>query len=247
MNNDGIDKYVAMQKSYYNDLTSNMTLDEIKNIIAWNQHDNWSDQALKWHENYFLGTVDYTQSMGLEFGCGIGRLLKAFRHRFKCLDGVDISPVFLRQAREYGVPDDCNLYLCNGWNLELVPINTYNLVYSGWVMEHICVHEIRNNYFKEFYRVLQSNGKIVVQMCGGRYLANTPARSWYDNYYDAPVTNSSCDVRIDNVYDVFDDLSNIGYQNISFELLKLNPKTLSQCQPPQFSGHQYNIKIKASK
>ena len=79
-------------------------------------------------------------------------------------------------------------------------------------MQHIPVHEIRYNYFKEFFRVLRPDGLISFQMGFGPGHRNTA--SYYENNYNALYTNSGHDVRVDNPDQLVGDLTKIGFVNI---------------------------------
>jgi SAM-dependent methyltransferase len=245
--NEQVQKYIEMQKQTYVYLPQCQTMEGSKPVIGYK--DSFCSESLDFiGNNYVIDNEDYINSIALDFGCGIGRLISLFCNRFKQIDGVDLSPIFLKHAREYGIPDNSILYQCNGYDLSEIPSSKYDLVYSGWVMEHICVHEIRNNYFKEFYRVLVPGGKISILMEGGdKYLPNTPSVDWYSNFYDAPSTNSTNDVRIDNIFNIVDDLVKIGYYNINFTVFPLDKETIDNLMPPKFAGHQYTIRIMAYK
>jgi hypothetical protein len=41
---------------------------------------------------------------------------------------------------------------------------------------------------------------------------------YYENYYDATSTNSGCDVRVEDPNDLINDLDNIGFKNITYQI-----------------------------
>lgn len=244
--NPNVLKYVEMQKRYYNDDITDRDLEHFKYIVG--PSDSF-DQSVgdKLYEHMFFDTITYNK-VALDFGCGVGRMIQWFSTQFKRIDGVDISLAMIRHAHEYLSKYSINnyaLYFNNGYDLSIFLDNYYDIVYSAWCLEHICVHELRNNYFKEFYRVLRTGGKIVIVMQGGdNYTPDSSAVNWYSNFYDAPGTNHSHDVKIDNIFDVTRDLLEIGYKNINYVIY---PAENEKFAPPVFAGHQFYIIIKATK
>jgi ubiquinone/menaquinone biosynthesis C-methylase UbiE len=87
---------------------------------------------------------------------------------------------------------------------------------STIVLQHICVHDIRYNYLKEFYRVMKPGGILSIQLGFGK--CPPSFRDYYDNYYDATGTNSHSDgdVRITNPEDITNELKGIGFNNVTF-------------------------------
>ena len=123
--------------------------------------------------------------------------------------------------KKSNLPFNPTLYHCNGIDLSDIPSNSYDLVMSTVVLQHICVHEIRYNYFKEFYRVLKPGGCIAIQMgCGSPSPSTVP---YHDNYYDAPATNRSSDCEIRHPNQLKDDLDKIGYNKFSYLIGPVGP------------------------
>lgn len=219
------EQYRDMQYKQYNEdakgwaLDSNTTRDK---VVGWfDDHNKWED-----YEYLFKNLENEKDLIVLDFGCGPGRNLVKYAGRFARIDGVDLSEVNLYNAKRYveglNLPLG-NLYKCNGLDLEEVPSDTYDLVMSTITLQHICVHEIRYNYFKEFLRVLKPGGRISIQMGYGDNRIATLTTEYYENKYDAPYTNGGCDVKVRDQNFVRKDLEEIGFTDYNFRVTQTGP------------------------
>jgi len=200
-----------MQEKYYDNEGSTGNMNRVNHRNHNNNPEYWSI-LVKDTESGF------NDKIGLDFGCGCGRNVINLANRFKRFDGVDISLELVNTSRNnlsiigYSEPK-VNFYKCNGVSLDILPSNIYDFIMSTIVLQHICVHEIRFNYFKEFFRIMKSGGLLSFQMGFG---AKDKSVSYYDNYYEATSTNSGCDVRIENPSHLTSDLEKIGFINIGY-------------------------------
>jgi ubiquinone/menaquinone biosynthesis C-methylase UbiE len=171
------------------------------------------------HDLLFSG-LDTAGKVALDFGCGPGRNLVRYCDRFTRIDGVDLSAVALDKARDYlasaGLASP-TLYQCNGVDLAGVPDQVYDIVFSTITLQHICVHAIRLNYFREFFRVLRPGGWLAFQMGFGPSISCCV--DYYADHYDAPSTNGTCDVSVASFGQLEDDLRPLGFNNFSFETI----------------------------
>ena len=206
-------KYTIMQRNYYDNEGKTGNMNKSNHGVHNDNPDYW---------NVLINdTIDpeYQEKTGLDFGCGCGRNVINLVDRFKRMDGVDISSELIETCKQnlsklgYG-PDKTNFYTCDGVSLSIIPSESYNFVMSTIVLQHICVYEIRYNYFKEFYRILKQGGLLSFQMGFGKGHHNT--RHYYENYYEAPSTNSGCDVAVTNPEQIIKDLDTIGFKNIRY-------------------------------
>jgi ubiquinone/menaquinone biosynthesis C-methylase UbiE len=97
----------------------------------------------------------------LDFGCGVGRVSKALREKFRSGYGVDISKKMIEHARNYvqGVE-----FIANQTNsLDRFPDNSIDFVYSHIVLQHI-PNEYQKGYIDEFLRILAPGGLAVFQI-----------------------------------------------------------------------------------
>ena len=110
---------------------------------------------------------------------------------------------------------------------------------STIALQHIPVYDIRKSLITDLLRTLKPGGLFSFQMGFGEGLESPigPRSAYYTNFYDAEATNSAHDVRVHNESDVIEDLTNIGYTNITTEVRE----SFSD------SGHPQWIYVKAYK
>jgi ubiquinone/menaquinone biosynthesis C-methylase UbiE len=95
----------------------------------------------------------------LEIGCGVGRMTRHLAKIFGEVVGIDVSGEMIRQARQWltGV-NNIQLYETNGIDFTAVPDESFDLVLSAFVFQHIpSVDAIASN-MREAWRVLKPGG-----------------------------------------------------------------------------------------
>lgn len=215
--------YSQMQEGLYNALASEWSLENRDPVVgSFDAHNNWQD-----YEDYLWKDItDLKNKKVIDFGCGPGRNLVRWSSYIGKLDGVDISSINLDKAKVWisanGLnPDNFSLYKGEGTGISSVPSDSYDVVMSTIAMQHICVHDIRVNLFKEFHRVLKDSGKITIQMGFG---PNHPRSvDYYENYYDANTSNGGMDTRIEDPNQLKEDLEKIGFKNFNFYIRPVGP------------------------
>lgn len=212
---DSSNRYTNMQRSVYEreGYTGNM------NKENHGQHnsnpDYWNILVKDTEDPSFLN------KKGLDFGCGCGRNVQNIVKRFNRMDGVDIASELIKQCR-INLSNDgydetrAKFYTCDGVSLSCIESDQYDFLMSTIVLQHICVHEIRYNYLKEFFRVMKSGGILSIQM--GYGTGHPTTRDYYDNYYDAQGTNSVCDTRVTDPSQIVKDLESVGFSNITYTI-----------------------------
>jgi SAM-dependent methyltransferase len=142
-----------------------------------------SKRGEKWDLDEFFLTgqreisdvLNYISSLGLplrrgkalDFGCGVGRVTQALCTHFQECAGVDIAPSMIQLAEKYNRHGGkCRYYLNSSQNLELFPDGTFDLIYSGLVLQHM-EPTYSKGYIKEFLRVLAPGGCAVFQFPSG--------------------------------------------------------------------------------
>jgi SAM-dependent methyltransferase len=212
-------KYTIMQLKQYNELASTWSESNRDPVVgSFDQHNNWAD-----YENLFLRLENQKEKIGLDFGCGPGRNLVKYGSRFKRLDGADISPINLEKAKSYTTNNGLqpNLCLTDGVGVGDIQNDSYDFIMSTICLQHICVHEIRYNIFKDMFRVLKNGGLITIQM---GYGSNTPrAVSYYENNYDATSTNTGCDTMVETPQQLEKDLTEIGFSDFQYIIANTGP------------------------
>lgn len=102
-------------------------------------------------------------SVVLDVGCGVGRVMRFAASMCREIHGVDLSRSMLRIARKnlLGL-DNCFLHRGDARRLTMFPDNMFDLVYSFYTLQHM---EKEDAYLslREFYRVLKPKGIAYVQ------------------------------------------------------------------------------------
>ena len=218
---DPANPYTQMQKRRYDTDASRWSLAEKHWVIGgYETHNDWADYKL-----LFSGLSDLSSKRVLDFGCGPGRNLVKYAGVFDRIDGVDISEINLEKARVL-IADSLldvskfTLYPCNGVDLANVPTASYDILMSTIAFQHICVHEIRLNYLKDFFRVLAPGGTLSMQMGFGK---SSYGVDYYANNYGALTTNGGCDTRVDSADQLKTDLEAVGFTNFRYTIRPVGP------------------------
>lgn len=101
----------------------------------------------------------------LDFGCGLGRLTAPLARRFDTAVGLDISERMIAGARHLhaGVPG-CEFRI-NPWpDLRDYADSSFDLVYSGRVLQHLPGRTEIERYLAEFLRVVRDDGLVAFQL-----------------------------------------------------------------------------------
>lgn len=217
-----MNKYTKMQQSQYDQDASNWSVDNRDPVVGtFDQHNLWQD-----YDDFLFKGINTSGKIALDFGCGPGRNIVKFANRFAMIDGVDISQLNLDNALKWFEHNKISitprLFKNNGIDISVITDNNYyDIVFSTICMQHICVHDIRMSLLKDFYRVLKPGGHICIQMGFGTNHPRTVG--YYDNFYDAPGTNSMMDTRVEDPQHLKSDLESIGFSNFDFDIRPVGP------------------------
>ena len=99
----------------------------------------------------------------LEIGCGIGRGTVNLARHFARVDGIDVSPAMVRAAQERGLPDNVELHVGTGSDLGAFEDDSFDLVFSHLVFQHIADEQAIASYIREAGRVLAPGGVATLQ------------------------------------------------------------------------------------
>lgn len=203
--------YLNMQLNWYENRAKDWSLKNKNPVVgSYEAHNKWKD-----YHDYLFPKVDTTDMIALEYGCGPARNLIHFHEKFKRIDGVDIGPLNIENARknleEAGIPLP-NLHVNDGKNIPEKD-NTYDLVFSVICLQHIASYSVRDHIIQEIHRVLKDDGYFCFQMgYGGR-----KRQQWveyHEDAFDAKATNGYHDVSVTDEKYLVDHLTKIGFKDI---------------------------------
>lgn len=103
--------------------------------------------------------------MVLDFGCGVGRLTRAFAEHFELVIGLDISDRMITLANQLNSAfSGCQFLVSEAQDLRRFPDRHFDIVYAGLVLQHIPNREVILSLICEFVRVLNRNGLLVFEL-----------------------------------------------------------------------------------
>ena len=141
---------------------------------------NWPDVADEEGAFFASGREDYATyvtpflkrtkfdprgKVGLEIGCGIGRIARRMVEDFGQYIGVDVSPEMIRKASSYELPR-ARFQVVSGGDLNGMADSSVDFVLSFAVFQHVPDKEAIFNYFAETARVLRPRGMFRLHMKG---------------------------------------------------------------------------------
>ena len=187
--------------------------------MGTSDHQDHNDNPDYW--NVLLGDLSnkdfWANKVALDFGCGKGRNVKNLISLcdWMRVDGVDVSKVNIDHCRAHF--DESDWYLNNGYNVEDLKSDEYDFIMSTIVLQHIPVYEMRRSLLEDLLRVLKPGGTFVFQMGYGNTLTYKGA-DYNENNWDAPASNGTNDVAVLNENVLVNDLLDIGYCNVKFQI-----------------------------
>jgi SAM-dependent methyltransferase len=100
----------------------------------------------------------------LDFGCGVGRLSRPLAERFRECVALDISEGMVKLARELNEDrPNCRFLVNAAPDLGQLESESFDLVYSSLVLQHMPSVEVVEAYVGEFLRILRPGGLAVFQ------------------------------------------------------------------------------------
>jgi SAM-dependent methyltransferase len=151
-------------------------LEDAKYYVAFGRREQSDDEfyetgrevlnSLEW-EMKRLPPANWRSRRALEIGCGPGRLIKAMSARVGEIHGVDVSDEMIRIGREKlrGIPH-AHLHATGGSSLDMFADESFDIVYSYAVFQHIPSKEVVLEYLRETRRVLKRGGVFRAQFNG---------------------------------------------------------------------------------
>ncbi|QNH57127.1 glycosyltransferase [Limnospira indica] len=143
-----------------------LTYPGIEKLSPQERQQVWEQSIDRTTQQILQGIPSQLHWKVLEIGCGVGRLVKPLRERFNRVDGVDISANMIEFAKQYLADGQSNgeLYVNSGSDLQDLPGEFYDLVYSTIVFQHIRSLSVVKSYFREIFRVLKPGGYFRIQV-----------------------------------------------------------------------------------
>jgi ubiquinone/menaquinone biosynthesis C-methylase UbiE len=108
--------------------------------------------------------VDVSHGSVLDFGCGVGRMTRAFSQQFSSCVGIDVSDKMVDLARKFNADRPHCKFIAS--SAPRLPFNdqSFDFVYSVLVLQHLPRKATILGYIAEFIRVARDNGVIVFQL-----------------------------------------------------------------------------------
>jgi ubiquinone/menaquinone biosynthesis C-methylase UbiE len=101
----------------------------------------------------------------LDFGCGVGRVTRAFSRYFENCLGLDISQRMIDQARQLNSEfARCAFEVHDADDLAAYSEGVFDLVYCNIVLQHLPSQAAVHRYIREFVRVVTPGGLVVFQL-----------------------------------------------------------------------------------
>jgi ubiquinone/menaquinone biosynthesis C-methylase UbiE len=114
--------------------------------------------AVEWELKRFPPAANHRAWRALEIGCGPGRLMKPLSRDFGEIHGVDVSDEMIRLARERlrDIPH-AHVHVAAAGLLQFAD-DSFDIVYSYAVYQHIPSRDVVLEYMRETQRVLKPGG-----------------------------------------------------------------------------------------
>jgi SAM-dependent methyltransferase len=226
-------EYLEMQKSFYDN--PKIPSRDIVGFYEWNELFPYETQLLFMNGDLrFPLYNDFNDKVALDFACGPGRMVMRMSNLFSRVDGVDIAPRLIEEAKLNSPAS--NFYVSTGDDLGNAPVNTYDFVYSTIAMQHIAVRSVRLNILKNIHSLLKKDAYLTIQMAFSKdfpfnktvshyeqnglrvrvKMLDHSHATWLEDRIHANQTNSGCDVGIgpNDVSLVVEDFKNY-FRNVN--------------------------------
>ncbi len=115
--------------------------------------------AVRWELKRLPRNSNRRAWRALEIGCGPGRLMRPLSADFGEIHGVDVSDEMVRIARErLRDTPHAHVHATNGASLGMFADDSFDVVYSYAVFQHIPSRDVVLSYMREIRRVLKPGG-----------------------------------------------------------------------------------------
>lgn len=123
--------------------------------------------SVEWEMKHLGPAANPRARRALEIGCGPGRLLKPLARNFGEIHGVDVSDEMIRLARERlrGIRH-AHVHATDGATLGQFADESFDVVYSYAVFQHIPSRDVVMEYCREAHRVMKPGALLRAQFNG---------------------------------------------------------------------------------
>lgn len=138
------------------------------------KYGNWDlDEFFQTGEEEIAMLMENTERLGypkergsaLDFGCGVGRLTRPLAGYFTECCGIDISESMIAKAEDLNalIPN-CKFLSNQDEHLKIFPDNSFDLIYTRLVLQHVPKICTIKSYIAEFMRILKPGGLLAFQL-----------------------------------------------------------------------------------
>lgn len=135
-------------------------------------------------------SVNAATSAMAEFGCGAGRMTRAFANQFQSVTAIDISEEMQQRAKKY-LADCSNIrwVLVDGVSLSQIDPASLDFVFSYMVLQHYPSAELIAESLREMLRILRPGGAFLFHFNG----SHRPTMNWKGRTISA-ILDSMCTI-----------------------------------------------------
>ena len=208
--------YTQMQRRFYDAEAPNMASE---NHVGHNFNPDYWEILL---EPVYFRPQDWAGKAALDIGCGAGRNVANLLGLadWEEVAGGDISWQNIDHSRTFLEAKGLSrfaLYTTSGIDLQPIPSARYDFIMSTIVLQHIAVWDIRHQIFQDVLRVARPGAVFSFQMAmypeGRRDTAG-----YFENLWTVPNTNGGYDVTVPNPEVLINELVELGFQRVTFQL-----------------------------
>ena len=133
-------------------------------VSAWTDEEFYALGESDWRD-FFRTWQQYgvSRESCLEVGCGAGRITRQLANSFDRVQAVDVSEDMIKYARGRIGAKNVQFFVVDGIHLPQ-PDRSVRAIFSTHVLQHLDNVNIGLCYFREFFRVLDFGGTIMVHL-----------------------------------------------------------------------------------
>lgn len=170
---------------------------------VWKNHPEKStiDQLNEWEGRFLISTIKGLESTAriLDAGCGFGRTMTLLSEQgFGNVFGADISVKMIRKAKTDQIISSYNYVMCDMRDSLPFQDNSFDAVLC--LGSTIGNFTNRNGAIKEFNRILNENGILLLGVHNAELLEEKVATSYYNTHAPHPVKYVGLDKEQNNVH-----------------------------------------------